>query len=278
MVITNINGEGGKTVITNGDDPNADIGGLSMTDQKNWAWDAMPKCARARKAYVDRPKIELKQTIHAKPQRRWILLLVLLMLLGLAILTLPSLSTRVNTTTQSRSQGQCLSNGQGFDDQQEAFRLAQVAEQYRAVNKFGGNYGLGSYTLCYKDGTQEGFQSTVFKGYWNTDQPDLPRNAFHSEQSAHGWLKNQFRQLRLNQSVVAIYAVIFSQVEVCPLCKNNMISWQRDLREVAPVKQVFLAIWDIPKARGFIPAKYPYGTGTPVAIDDLEKVAIPFAP
>lgn len=57
MVITDINGgarSGGKTVITNGDGTNADIDGLSMADQKDWAWDAAMKCASARKAYVDR--------------------------------------------------------------------------------------------------------------------------------------------------------------------------------------------------------------------------------
>jgi len=100
-------------------------------------------------------RLELKQTTRAPAQQSWGLLLVLLILLGLAILALPSLNTRVSTTTQSGSQGQCLPNGQDFDYRQEAFRLAQVAEQYRTVNKFGGNYGLGSYTICYKDGTQE---------------------------------------------------------------------------------------------------------------------------
>lgn len=59
MVITVINGganSGGQTVITNGDGTGADASGLSVTDQKHWAWNAAKDCATARRDYVRRTR------------------------------------------------------------------------------------------------------------------------------------------------------------------------------------------------------------------------------
>jgi hypothetical protein len=66
------------------------------------------------------------------------------------IFAFSSLNVRVNTTTQG-SENQCRNGGQSFDDQQEAYTLAQAAEQYRGTNPSPANYGLGSYTLCDRD-------------------------------------------------------------------------------------------------------------------------------
>ncbi len=79
------------------------------------------------------------------------LILLLLLLLVVGILILPSLNVKVNQGIQSTPAGQCQSGDQGFEERQEAFTLAQTAEQYRRANPFGGNYGLGSYTICYTD-------------------------------------------------------------------------------------------------------------------------------
>src|SRR5438105_7804758 len=153
---------------------------------------------------------------QTRPQQSSVpLILLLLLLLVVGILILPSLNTKINTGIQSAANGNCPSSaGQNFDDQQEAFTLAQVAEQYRSANPFGGNYGLGSYTICYKDGTQQRFQSNVFKGYKNTTDKTKPENYSHSEQATYGWLQYQLSHLSIDTSkVTAIYTTIFSQIE-----------------------------------------------------------------
>lgn len=206
------------------------------------------------------------------------LLLLLLLLLGIGILALLSTNVQVNTSTQSASEGQCLSSGQDFDAQQEAFTLAQAAEQYRVAHPFGGNYGLGSYTICFKDGTQQRFQSPVFKGF-NNPNTNQARNATHSEQSAYGWLQLQLSRFSIDRSTVsAIYTVIFSQVQVCPDCVQDMRFWQSTLRQKAKMPQVFLSIWDIVGGKGFNPATYPAGTGITVTVNMLRKVPIQFIP
>ena len=118
---------------------------------------------------------------QTRPQQSSVpLILLLLLLLVVGILILPSLNMKINTGTQSAANGNCpLSAGQSFDDQQEAFTLAQAAERYRSANPFGGNYGLGSYTVCYNDGTQQRFQSNVFKGYKNTTDKTVVGNSTH---------------------------------------------------------------------------------------------------
>jgi hypothetical protein len=206
------------------------------------------------------------------------LLLLLLLLLGIGMLVLLSTNTQMKTSTQTASEGQCLASGQDFNAQQEAFTLAQAAGQYRAAHPFGGNYGLGSYTICYKDGLQQRLQSPVFKGY-NNPNSSAARNATHSEQSAYGWLQIQLSRLSIDQSAVAaIYAVIFSQVLVCPACEQEMRFWQSSLRQRAKMQQVFLSIWDILGGKGFDPATYPAGNGVPVTADILRKVPIQFVP
>lgn len=217
---------------------------------------------------------------QSKPS--WLLIFLLILLaLGILIFALPSLNTRVSTTTQTASQGQCLSNGQGFDEHQEAFTLAQVAEQYRSTHPYKGNYALGSYTICYTDGTQQRVQSPLAPGYTSTPTATIRANDTHSEQGIYKWLERNLTSLSIDQSqVAAIYTVIFSQVRVCLPCQGNMVTWQRNLRVAARTNSVFLSIWDIrfKSKSGFDPAKYLAGTGIPVAIADLEKVMIAFAP
>lgn len=204
------------------------------------------------------------------------LIFLLLLLFVLLVLALPLVNTRVNTSTQTGIQSQCPETGQHFDDQQEAFTLAQAAQQYRSAHPFRGNYGLGSYIICFQDGSQQRNQSPVFKGY---DSPTQPKNQTHSEQSSYGWLQLQFSRLSIDPtSVTAIYAVIFSQVLVCPACKKDMISWQRTLRQKVKMDNVVLSMWDILPEKGFDPAKYPAGTGTFVTPEMLEQVNIPFLP
>lgn len=200
-----------------------------------------------------------------------VLLLLLLLLLAIVLFVLPSLKIQTNTATQTASEGQCFDNGQNFDARQEAFTLAQTAEQYRTAKPFGGNYGLGSYTICYKDGTQLRVPSPVFRGTGKIT------NDNHSEQSAYGWLQLELsRQSIDSASITAIYTVIFSQVKVCGPCEEDMKLWQRTLRQKAGTQQLFLSIWDIIYGKGFNPSIYPAGNGTPVTIDVLRQVPIPF--
>ncbi|MGB8348258.1 MAG: hypothetical protein WCD86_25475 [Ktedonobacteraceae bacterium] len=153
--------------------------------------------------------------------------------------------------------------------------MAQAAEQYRAARPFGGNYGLGSYTICYKDGTASRKQSIVYPGF---SQKAPPYNSTHSEQLVYNWLQDELAALSINQSqVIAIYAVIFSQVIVCPPCQGNMTMWQRTLRGKAKTERVYLSIWQlIPGNGGFNPTLYKAGTGTPVTINMIQEVEIKF--
>lgn len=193
----------------------------------------------------------------------------------LLFLALSSIHVQTNTATQTNSEGQCLPNGQGFDEQQEAFTLAQMAEQYRSAHPYGGNYGFASYTICYKDGTQQRYPSPPAPGYGQTS------NDNHSEQALYKWLEMRLASLSIDTSqVAAIYAMIFSQVRVCPPCQRDMVTWQKGLREAARTDNLFLLVWDIKflSKSGFDPAVSRAGNGTPVAIGDLEKVEIAFAP
>lgn len=55
LIIAVINGGvsmGSETVITNGDGTGADTGGLSVDDQKDWAWTGAKECASARRNYT----------------------------------------------------------------------------------------------------------------------------------------------------------------------------------------------------------------------------------
>ena len=204
--------------------------------------------------------------------------LVLLLLAALVVgyLILSASNVNVNVATQNASDGQCQDAEKSFDEQQEAFTLALEAEQYRTANPIGANYGLGSYTICYKDGTQQRVQSIVYKGFYSKTQPI---NDTHSEQIIYGWLQNKLSSLSLDRSnIVAIYAVIFSQVKVCDLCVKDMKSWQRVLRQKARTNSLYLSVWDIIFGQGFVPSTYPAGNGTPITIDALRKVPIRFFP
>lgn len=205
-----------------------------------------------------------------------IMFLLILLVLGIFLL-LPSYNTRVNTSTQSTTQNQCPQNGQSFDTQQEAFTLAQSAEQYRRVHSFGGNYGLGSYIICFTDGTQQQEQSKPFEGFYSTELPKPLQHITHSEQHTYDWLQEQLSLLSIDQSqVTAIYAVNFSQVAVCVPCQQDMIYWQRSLRQKVKTDKLYLSIWDIIRGKGFAPVTNRAGTGTPVAITDLRQVPILF--
>lgn len=217
---------------------------------------------------------------QAQTQRSLIPIIIGLCVIGIiGFYFLSSLNIHTSTTTQSNSEGQCLSTGKNFNARLEAFTLAQAAEQYRNANKFNGNYGLASYTICYKDGSQQRVQSDTFPGSNNLTDKTYPKNYTHSEQSAYGWLQSELSKLTIDESKVsAIYTIIFSQVIVCDPCREDMKSWLCVLRDKARTQHVSLSIWDIALGKGFNPAKFPAGTGTPVIVNDLERVPISFDP
>lgn len=155
--------------------------------------------------------------------------------------------------------------------------MAQSAEQYRHIHPFGGNYGLGSYVICYADGTQKRVQSMLFKGFYSRELPNSLQHITHSEQYTYDWLQTQLSQLSIDQSeITAIYAVIFSQVTVCVPCQQDMVYWQRSLQQKAKTNKLYLSVWDILRGKGFVPTAYPAGTGIPVAITDLRQVPVRF--
>lgn len=205
----------------------------------------------------------------------------LLLLLGILLLLAASAayvqSQGVGVTTASQeAPSQCDFTRNGFNTQLEAFTLAQQLEAYRSANPTFRNYGMGSYTICYKDGTQQRFPSPIAPGYTQTA---LPRNATHSEQAVYQWLLKQFASLTLDFSTVSgVYTVIFSQVVVCELCQPDMVSWLRNLRQAGKTNKVFLSIWDIARGKGFVPTAQPGGSGIPLSFEDIERVPIVFEP
>lgn len=199
------------------------------------------------------------------------LILLLLLLAVIAFFALGSLNL-AGSTTRSRS-SQCP----GFDEQEEAFQLAQFTEQYRKSHPTPANYGPGSWTVCYTDGSPVRNQTPEFKGGNNKNPAVGPTQITHSEQQTYRYLQLKLPGLSLDQSrVVAVEVVIFSQVIVCPPCQEDMVSWQAVLREKARTQNLFLSVWDIAPGKGFVPTVYPGGTGTPVSIEDLRKIDLAF--
>ena len=178
---------------------------------------------------VERVTVMASDAQKQKSSLGLIISLLILLAVGIFVL-LPSYNLRTNTSTQTTTENQCPAIGQSFDARQEAFTLAQTAEQYRKIKPFGGNYGLGSYIICFTDGTQQRVQSIPFPGHDNYEDITKPLNYTHSEQSAYGWLQRQLSTLSIDRSnITAFYVVIFSQVRVCDLCPEDMKYWQRTL-------------------------------------------------
>ncbi len=118
-----------------------------------------------------------------------IIFLLILLVVGIFVL-LPSSNIRINTSTQTTTKNQCPQAGQSFDAQQEAFTLAQSAEQFRQIKPYNGNYGLGSYILCLTNGTMRRIQSPPFqKGYYDRSLPYYQQHVTHSEQATYKWLQ-----------------------------------------------------------------------------------------
>lgn len=224
--------------------------------------------------HIYRPDQRRRQTPRGSP--------IFLLLCLLVVLLFTYTAVRLgNEGTSTTIEGQCLASGKQFNGRQEAFLLAQKAEEYRAGHPFNGNYGAASYTLCYADGLQQRVPSPIAPGYDNTTDKTKPRNYTHSEQALYRWLQNQLATIAFDpQTLAGIYVIIFSQVRVCDLCVSEMVSWQATLRHVAKTKLLYLALWEIqlgtPSA--FSPTQQPKGTGTPVASADLGRVAIRFTP
>jgi hypothetical protein len=203
--------------------------------------------------------------------RVWPWIALLLVLLIGSLLAVSSLNI---TSTQTKA-GQCP-----FVPRQEAFLLAQEAEQTRVATPFAGNYGDGSYTICFRDGSSYHYFTEVYQGYNSATASGYPAQKAHSEQRVDDELYAALSTASFdNSQLVGIYVVIFSQVIVCPPCQQEMRLWQRELRQAAHTTLLFLSIWQMhPGKAGFDPKKFPAGTGTPVTIDDLQQVFIRFAP
>jgi hypothetical protein len=210
------------------------------------------------------------------PQQKstlWIIFLLLLVIVVGSVFAVGSLNI-AGTKTATKTAKPCPV----FNVPAEAFRLAQIAEQYRTRNPTSRNYGLGSYAVCYASGRTSADQTAVFPG--NTDPKLNPTNIMHSEQQTYRQLQNKLANPAIHtDEFVSIFVVIFSQVTVCGPCQSDMISWQSVLRQKADVEQLSLSIWQLhPGQGGFNPSIFQRGLGTPITMAGLEEVEIPFAP
>lgn len=200
----------------------------------------------------------------------FLLLLVIVVGLAFAVWSLSAVGTATTTTTKS-TDGYCP----GVDLQQEAFLLAQQAELTRKASPYAGNYADAWFGVCFTNGTTLFGGIRPMRGFNNEGNP-ATNFTTHSEQAVYVFLQRKLAGLKLDaEQVVAIDVVIFSQVQVCSPCQTSMISWQESLRQAAGTQNLFLSVWDLGN-NGFDPAKYKAGTGTPVTLDDVHQVDIPF--
>lgn len=195
---------------------------------------------------------------------------LLIVLLIVAFLVAASLNL-ARTTTQT---AQCP-----FEARQEAFRLAHEAEQQRTARPFRGNYGVGSVTICFKDGSNYYYTTEVYQGHDSATVSGYPKQKAHSEQLAYDEVYGTLAEASFDRSqFVGVYVVIFSQIIVCPGCQGEMGLWQRELRQEVHTNRVFLTIWQLRVGKGFRPKQFPGGTGTPVTINDIQQVFVTFDP
>jgi hypothetical protein len=200
----------------------------------------------------------------------WIIGLLLVGVVG-SFLYVGSLNSAVSTTTTTTATGSCP----GVNLQQQAFLLAQQAELTRKTSSYAGNYANAWFQVCFTNGKSLSDTVRPIRGFYDEEHP---ADSFktHSEQGVYIFLQPKLAALKLDANqVIAIDVVIFSQVRVCDPCQQSMVSWQSGLRQVAGIPNLFLSIWDL-GFKGFSPKRFPAGTGTPVTIDALHMVDIPF--
>lgn len=209
------------------------------------------------------------------PQQKSTLLIIFLLLVIIVgvVFAAGSLSNIGTATTTATTTQQCPV----FDEETEAFRLAQIAELYRMRNPDPRNYGLGSYFVCYVSGEIGTYQTPVFAGANDTTGQNSI-NSTHSEQLTYRQLQNKLANPALHvDDIVNIFVVIFSQVIVCDSCIADMVSWQSVLRQKAGVEQLFLSVWQLrPGQGGFNPRLFPRGLKAPIAPAGIEQVDVPF--
>lgn len=212
--------------------------------------------------------------IEAPQQKSNLLIIFLLLVIIVGVVFAAGSLSNIGTATTTATTTPCPA----FSEQAEAFRLAQVAELYRARNPAKTNYGLGSYVVCYASGEINAYQTPVFAGFYDTSLD--PTHIMHSEQQTYRQLQNKLANPALHiDDIVSIFVVIFSQVTVCDNCIPDMVSWQSVLRQKADVEQLFLSVWQLQRGQGgFNPSQFPKGLGKPITIAGIEQVEIPFTP
>lgn len=139
-----------------------------------------------------------------------LLWIVILVLVGFGAMYLYTASTGTQTAT---TQAHCP----GVDLQQEAFLLAQQAEQTRKISPFAGNYANAWFEVCFTNGKPLIDGVRPIRGFYDEEHPEDSWKT-HSEQGVYlGFFTPKLKALKLDaQQVVAIDVVIFSQVKVCP--------------------------------------------------------------
>jgi len=179
----------------------------------------------------------------------------------------------------------------GYNYQQAAYTIGVTAQKYRAGYNNGrgttANFGGAAITLCSDQGREYTKYSPMFKGY-DYPESDLPENSTHSEQQAYGWVINTLTPAKL-QAGDHIYVTIYSEIPVCQQCKIDMQDWNSDFQALVLGKTVQTQIWQmrrgsraavgknpVDRTRGFVPAKFPAGTGIPLQYRDVEIVSINF--
>lgn len=208
----------------------------------------------------------------------WLIILLLLLLLFGSLFAFASRINTTSTTTTTTTTTSSSKDCPGFDAQQEAFLLAQQAEQKRQAVPFAGNYANAFFLVCFTDTSRPSVRDGVrpVQGFYDKTNPVASWKT-HSEQGVYTFLRLKMGGLGIDPAqILALDVVIFSQVRVCDPCQQSMINWQAGLRLAAKISNLYLSIWDLTFSAGFDPAQYPAGTGIPVTPLSVEEVPIPF--
>jgi hypothetical protein len=153
------------------------------------------------------------------------------------------------------------------------------------------NIGGATITLCPANGKEYSKHSPLYEGYYYLGN-DAPKNSTHSEQRAYTWVIGTLKPDKL-QAGDHIYVTIYSEIPVCQACQADMVTWNADFQAKVPASvKVQTQVWQMrlgspaatgkdpvpPTAQnlGFVPQRFPTGTGFPLQFGDVQMVSINF--
>lgn len=171
---------------------------------------------------------EQRKSRDFPPRFLWVVLILLASLAVIYFYVIPFLSS-----SAGGSAGSAFAGGWSIDQQRQiAFSLAQNVQRYRQrINEQRRiNYG-DAYLVA--TGIPTPFRPK--QPYEGMDSPSGAKNDTHSETKLKGWALLTIRQqLQQLPSGSTINLLLFTQVKVCPGCRQDINTWAKQLQQAAP--------------------------------------------